>query len=184
MGQIRHTVFFLSHFTDSSVLYEYLSWKLSISFQQLPNHVTPVTVNHNICMFVFSKIMKKKQTASKYSYRIDKAVQSIKKRCVLCDLCSDTIEYCFWVTGSHDIEAIKQKCWIFKSKYCFALCHWDIEPVRIFIVTVPLLLYLIINENNRKTNIQCYWWTSFFFSVEKEENCHLGKNWSWEKQPG
>lgn len=48
--------------------------------------------------------------------KIEEAVKSIKKTCVLCDPCSYTIRQRFLGTGSHEMEAIEKKCWIFIIK--------------------------------------------------------------------
>ena len=52
------------------------------------------------------------------SYIIKWTVKSIKKMCVLCVLCSDTIRHWFGVTGSHDMEAF-WKTMIYSLKYYF-----------------------------------------------------------------
>ena len=47
---------------------------------------------------------------NKYSYKIEKAIQSNQKKCVIFVSFSNTIRRRFGVTGSHDIEAIETKC--------------------------------------------------------------------------
>ena len=76
---------------------------------------------------------------NKYSYKIEDAVKPSKIRCVFFVIVihSNTIRHCFGVTGSHDMEGIEKKCWIYI--YVYEICNTlsvlhDISTVFLYFI--------------------------------------------------